>query len=1043
LLRQRKYDLAAEEYERFMRSGARGPDLADARFGLATARLYQGKFPEAHRAFEDFLKTAPDGPRGLTARYRLGELSYLLGDFSAARRSLEGFTAATIDHPGLEMAWTYLGDARFGLKEFAQARQAYERSLSTYPKGRLAERAKYGLGRTLAALGNRDQALVVLQELAAHGSAEWIDRAWLQIGMIRQTAGQDAEAIAAFSALVHAAPQSALRTEAQLGRALALVRLKRTAEAETSLRSLAKGASSPQAARAAFELATIELESNRPDAALATLKQALKQFPDSPLAPALQFRVAEVYQKQNHLADAQAQFERVSDANPTDPWADDALERAAQSALDRGDRAAARRLAGRFAARFYQSPLLPQVQLIDARAAAQEGKHAEAVAILKSLVEPPAEAETKTAPAPSLPPALAEAARYELALSYRSLGQTALAEAILAGLAQGSQGPITADAQFLLGQSHVEAGRYAEAIPVLEAYLAASSQGDVADVALAHLAAANVGLGRLDDAWKTLAKLSDRFPQSRALSPTRLRLAEAALAAHQSERAAEQFRLVAGVNTESSERPRSPGDKKSESLEPGLRIRALAGLGRSLSEMDKPAEAAVAFATALDLEPNGPKAAELALAHGRALEASKQIEPALKAYSAVLDRFPQSDLVPQAVLAQARLLAQAGRHDESARLFERLIGDERARNVVEAAGVTSDTLFSEWGWTLLDGNKAAEADRVFARLLQEYPTSPYAADARFNLAESANLVRNHAEVVRLLTPLVAMKPVETGRPNKPKPASGHTATHSGAAHDVGADAVGRLLPAALYRLGRTQVELNDLPAALVTLDRLLVEFPHSPYRREARYMRSEAALRNGDASAAESGFAALLDEPPAPTDPKGLIAAAKVKRIQCWVTLTRWNDALKGAESLKGEFALGDPAIAELDYARGQALLGLGRLDQARTAFQAVIDVRKAGDLAAQAQLMRGETYFHQDRFHEALRDFLKVDILHDSPRWQAAALLEAGKVYERLDRWPDAAETYERLLSKFPTEPSAGLARERLAAANRRATSTPNRRKS
>ena len=64
---------------------------------------------------------------------------------------------------------------------------------------------------------------------------------------------------------------------------------------------------------------------------------------------------------------------------------------------------------------------------------------------------------------------------------------------------------------------------------------------------------------------------------------------------------------------------------------------------------------------------------------------------------------------------------------------------------------------------------------------------------------------------------------------------------------------------------------------------------------------------------------------------------------------------------------------------------------------------------------MRGETYFHQDQFHEALRDFLKVDILHDAPRWQAAALLEAGKVYERLDQWADAAETYERLLSKFP----------------------------
>ena len=148
-----------------------------------------------------------------------------------------------------------------------------------------------------------------------------------------------------------------------------------------------------------------------------------------------------------------------------------------------------------------------------------------------------------------------------------------------------------------------------------------------------------------------------------------------------------------------------------------------------------------------------------------------------------------------------------------------------------------------------------------------------------------------------------------------------------------------------------------------------------------------------------------------------------MKRIQCWVALKRWNDALAGGPGTREATAgHGDPSIAELDYTRGQALLGLGQLDQARAAFQAVLDVRKEGELAAQAQLMRGETYFHQDQFHEALRDFLKVDILHDSPRWQAAALLEAGKVYERLDQWADAAETYERLLSKFPTEPSAVL---------------------
>ena len=175
---------------------------------------------------------------------------------------------------------------------------------------------------------------------------------------------------------------------------------------------------------------------------------------------------------------------------------------------------------------------------------------------------------------------------------------------------------------------------------------------------------------------------------------------------------------------------------------------------------------------------------------------------------------------------------------------------------------------------------------------------------------------------------------------------------------------------------------------------------------------------------AERQFTALLGEPPTTALGKEFLATVRMKRIQCWIALKRWKDALNQAQSSKGELAAGDPAIAELDYLRGQALLGLGRLDEARAAFQAVIDVHKDGDLGAQAQLMRGETYFHQDQLHEALRDFLQVDILHNAPQWQAAALLEAGKVYERLDHWADAAETYERLLSKFASEPSAVAAR-------------------
>ena len=75
---------------------------------------------------------------------------------------------------------------------------------------------------------------------------------------------------------------------------------------------------------------------------------------------------------------------------------------------------------------------------------------------------------------------------------------------------------------------------------------------------------------------------------------------------------------------------------------------------------------------------------------------------------------------------------------------------------------------------------------------------------------------------------------------------------------------------------------------------------------------------------------------------------------------------------------------------------------------------------------MRGEAYFHEDQFLQALREFLQVDVLYDAPRRQAAALLEAGKVYERLGRWADAAETYADLTARFPDDPCAAEAETR-----------------
>jgi TolA-binding protein len=122
------------------------------------------------------------------------------------------------------------------------------------------------------------------------------------------------------------------------------------------------------------------------------------------------------------------------------------------------------------------------------------------------------------------------------------------------------------------------------------------------------------------------------------------------------------------------------------------------------------------------------------------------------------------------------------------------------------------------------------------------------------------------------------------------------------------------------------------------------------------------------------------------------------------------------------------------DYHAGRAMQNLGRFDEARDQYRRAIAGR-SDENAAKSQFMIGETYFHQKRFQEALREFLKVEILYAFPQWQSGALLEAAKCHESLQEWPRAAETYNRILEKYPKSSHAAEASERRAAALKKVT--------
>ena len=206
------------------------------------------------------------------------------------------------------------------------------------PRGERADRARYGLARALAASGERDRALGLLDELVKKGSPEWVDRCWLQIGLIRESAGRLAEAIEAISTLERVAPKSALDSGGPASPRGGPCRAGQGGRSASSCcgRWLTNGPESI-GPRAALELATIQLAGEQSQEAAGTLESALKRYPKSPDAAALEFRLAEALRKLNRPAEAEARFLKVAEGFPDDAWADDAMLRAAQSALERGD----------------------------------------------------------------------------------------------------------------------------------------------------------------------------------------------------------------------------------------------------------------------------------------------------------------------------------------------------------------------------------------------------------------------------------------------------------------------------------------------------------------------------------------------------------------------------------------------------------------------------------------------------------------------------------------------------------------------------------
>ncbi len=956
-----RWDLAVDEFTVFLQRYSQHEQADTVVFFLAEALVQLNRYPAAHDRFAEYLSRSPNGKYALQSQFRLGETLYMANRYEEARDALERFR---LDHPEDALCayvLPYLGEIALVAARPEEARAVFSDALQRHPTGPLANESRFGLARSLEALGDHEGAIRFYQFLAdSDQPTAMSDDALLQMAILLYQQDEFDKAMAALRRHRERFPASKLAAHAAYWLGLSL----------TSVGSHA--------------------------AAAETLSAATDKFADHELAPAMAYAAADALRRQQDLSTAQRYLELVVAQHADSTWADDALQTLVQLAWQQGDCQQVQTLASQFVAQYSQSPLLPLVRQTVARAQLKQGEYERAIAVLESLVTPvdlgprandPVAIGPHEDPSPTLdhvaasPAVSAGTTRYYLALAYLGARRHQDALNLLDQLTDVTEPrELVEGIQVARASALLALERYEQAIEVLQVYLASETAGVDREKCRAQLAVTCARLDRWAEAERVFSQLQ-REHQDQTLYLTTIEyLSELAFSKERRDLAERLYRELA-----------QEGNPE-KYVAQGMSGLAWLQWGRE----DGAAQSAMQFERLLKRFPDSPLAAEAAMMRGQSLEKMARPEGALAMYQLVMDRYAQSPHVSAAMLSAARILAELRQGREAEPLLRQWL--ERY-----SSSEQRPTALYQLAWVLVDLQRESEADEVFEEIHQQCTSSRYWSDATYRLAERAARESQYEQAEKLAAEIMQ-------RAAEPS-----------------------MVAYALYLRGQLAAAQQRWDDVVSWMRRLLDEHPGSSQKLPAEYWLAEAHYRLQQYDVAGP----LFDQLDQQTADLGEAWAAMIplRRAQIRAHQGTWDEAYDIAGQLTERF----PQFAqrhEVDYLLGRYHASRAEFEQARAAYERVIlsETGRATETAAVAQWMIGETYFMQKQYNQAIKAYHRVESLYNYPRWQAAALLQAGKCHEMVGRWSEAMDLYTRIVNEYGQTRFADQAAKRLRVAQQRA---------
>lgn len=1001
LLNRGLYDLATAEYRKFLSKHA-GHDKAPlAHYGLgvclfrtkqyeaATEQLAPlhkkskfefaaevgtmlgqchliGKYhARAAKVFNKIVKRHSDHNLAGDAAAGLAEALYLDGNYKAAVKVCERYEDGAYGDRLLERVYFFHGLSLMARNNFADAAQRFDELLERFAKGPFADQSSLLLAQCYQHADATEKAIGQYRKIVERETSRYHRDGLLGLGTLLQQQGEHEEAGTFLDQLLKQSPEKSMLAKAQFQRGLAWFDQNEFERAFEILQSVAAD-SGDLGDRASYWMGKCKLRSGDPRQAAKRLGDAIERFPDSSLIAEMIYDRAIALVRDDRLEAATGVLETFRSRFPDHALTADALQLLASVEHQRLNFDNSLTFCREFIERFSTHELASSVSFVLAENQFLADQIDESVESYRSFLSQ----------FPDNPQV--GRAKFRLGTALYRLDRFDPAVAFLTEAANAAQEePHFQSAWLALGDIYFQRNEWSDARRCLSEYLSNGSDVPSADDALLKLGLSHQRQEQLEPAIEAYDRLIDQFQQSTHHNQAVFERGQALVALDRLDEAVTAFEAVLAVDAKSRFAPYA--------------LNHLAAIATQRKDF---AAASRLFDRTAQVAKAGDMQTDAMFQEAQALMSARQFGAAHTAYDEFLSDNGSSAHAPVARAQRAIALARQDQYADAVKAIEALNGADLAK--LDAA--LRSAVHYEKAWCLRELGRDDEATQTYRTLLDLAPEGNISVHALVELSGieiNAERFEQAAELLRRFMDIIESNPDSVSN---------------------------ELREQATYRLGVAAFELGQLQEAADEFESFAEHFPDSSLAASAAFYGGEACfLLNRHEQAVKHLVRVAEDFKDDPVyGPSLLRLGESLGALQRWArserVFTLYVEQFSDAEHWY-----------QAQFGMGWARENQKRHEEAISAYRAVT-ARHTGATAARAQFQIGECLFAKNKYDQAVREFLKVDILYAYPEWSAAALYEAAQCFQKLGKVVESRAHYKLVLDKHKDTRWAELASQRIS---------------